>query len=242
MKRLTGALQFMTTLPLGKPLGLDSAGIAPFFPMVGLILGLITAFSDLLFCRLWPPATAAAVDVVLLIVLTGALHLDGLGDTADGIFSHRGRERALEIMRDSRMGAMGLVTMAAVLGLKAAGIAALIENRFLMLTVVPVFSRSGILFAMRMLPYGRPDGGLGSSFFKNTLPLKSLWGILPAVVLALLAGLRGMGLCLGFMLITAMLIEFYRRQMACVTGDMLGAMIEVTEALLFLLAAMGVSQ
>lgn len=239
MKGLLGALQFMTILPLGKPLSMDPRGITPFFPVVGLVLGLFTALSDLIAVRLWSPQVAAIIDVVLLIVLTGALHLDGLGDTADGIFSHRGREKALEIMKDSRIGAMGLVTIVAVLGIKTAGIAALHENRLLMLMVIPAFSRTGILFAMHQLPYGRPDGGLGGPFFRERLVLKTLWGALPATLLALLAGLRGMGLCLGFALITAMLIGYYRRQMNCVTGDMLGAMIEVSEALLFLMVAMG---
>lgn len=239
MKQLIGALQFMTTLPLGKPLQPDPAGMVSFFPVAGLLLGLLTAMADVAFCRLWPSGTAAVLDVVLLIVLSGALHLDGLGDTADGIFSHRGRERALEIMRDSRVGAMGLIAIVAVLGLKTAGLATLAQNRFVMLVAIPAFSRAGIVMAMRTLPYGRPDGGLGSPFFRKRPPLRSLWGLLPAAALALSAGLTGLVVCLGFVLITLVLIGFYRRQMACVTGDMLGAMVEVTEAFLFLLAAMG---
>jgi adenosylcobinamide-GDP ribazoletransferase len=229
----------MTTLPLGKPLQLDPAGMVPFFPLVGLLLGLITALADLAFRHLWPPGVSAVLDVVVLIVLSGALHLDGLGDTADGIFSHRGRERALEIMKDSRVGAMGLVAIVAVLGVKAAGLTVLAENRFLMLTAIPAFSRAGILFAMRALPYGRSDGGLGSPFFEKPLSLKSFWGVLPAAAMALAAGLTGLAVCIGFVLITVLLIGFYRRRMGCVTGDMLGAMIEVTEAFLLLLAATG---
>jgi len=239
VKRLTGALQFMTTLPLGKPLQLDAAGMAPFFPVTGLLLGLMTALADVAFCRLWPTGVAAVMDVVLLIVLSGALHLDGLADTADGIFSHRGRERALEIMKDSRVGAMGLVAIVAVLGVKAAGLAAIMENRFMMLTAIPALARSGILLAMRTLPYGRPQGGLGSPFFEKPLSLKSLWTVLPPAGLALAAGLRGLAVCAGFVLITFGLTRFYRRKLGCVTGDMLGAMIEVTEASLFLLAAVG---
>lgn len=239
MKRLHAALQFMTTLPLGKPVRLPPAAMAPLFPLTGLLLGLITALADLAFSRLWPPTVAAVLDAVLLIVLSGALHLDGLADTADGIFSHRGRERALEIMRDSRVGAMGLVAIVSVLGLKVAGLSAISQHRFWMLTAVPALSRGGILLAMRVLPYGRPEGGLGSPFFEKRLPVTSFWGLLMPLALVLACGFTGLRVFAGFLLVSPALVGFYRRKLGCVTGDMLGAMIEVTEALLFLLAAMG---
>ncbi len=239
MKRLRAALQFMTTLPVGRPVRLAPAAMAPFFPLTGLLLGLITALADLAFRRLWPPGVAAILDTVLLIVLSGALHLDGLGDTADGIFSHRGRERALEIMKDSRVGAMGLVTIVCVLGIKAAALSSLSQHRFLMLTSVPAFSRSGILLAMRALPYGRPEGGLGSPFFEKRLAPSSFWAVAAPFALALACGATGVLVCAGFVLIILFLIAFYRRKLGCVTGDMLGAMIEVSEAFLFLLAAVG---
>jgi len=239
VKRLRAALQFMTTLPLGKPVRLEPAAMAPLFPLAGLLLGLITALADVAFRRLWPQGVAAVLDTVLLIVLSGALHLDGLADTADGIFSHRGRQRALEIMKDSRVGGMGVVAIVCVLGLKAAGLSAVWQHRFVVLTAVPALSRSGILLAMRTLPYGRPEGGLGHPFFKKRLSPASFWGVLPPVALVLSCGLAGVPLLAGFVLVTLLLIGFYRRKLGCVTGDMLGAMIETSEAVLFLLAAVG---
>lgn len=239
MKRLVAALQFLTILPLGRPLPLEPIAMVPFFPLAGLIVGTLLAGADLLAGSIWPRPAAAAVDVVLLVILTGALHLDGLGDTADGIFSHRGKQRALEIMKDSRLGTMGLVAIVACLGIKYAALTCLAQRHFLMLLIIPALSRSSVLFGMRALPYGRPQGGTGHAFFENPLPRRALrWILLPAG-LALLGGLQGILLLALSALITAAILWFYRRKMGCITGDMLGAMIETVEALLFLAAVAG---
>ena len=183
---------------------------------------------------------AAVLDVIFLAVFTGALHLDGLGDTADGMFSHRSREKALAIMKDSRVGAMGLVAVIFGLALKWGGLSALGDHRSLILIIVPAYARAGMMFGIRYLPYGRPEGGTGHDFFGNPLKWSDFWALLVPVVLSLALGATGLVLALGFAAVTAGLLIFYKKQMGCVTGDMLGAMTEVTEAALFLLAAAGV--
>ncbi|MCK7507856.1 MAG: adenosylcobinamide-GDP ribazoletransferase [Desulfobacterales bacterium] len=137
--------------------------MVPWFPAVGLLLGALLALFDLAAARLLEPVTAAAVlDVVLLAVLTGAFHLDGLGDTADGLFSHRPRERMLEIMKDSRIGAMGVVAVVPVLAVKWAGISGLSATpRRLLLILVPAYARCGILLrhaGSRLRPARRRHG------------------------------------------------------------------------------------
>ena len=129
MKHLISAFQFLTILPFGKPRVLDAPKTIPYFPIVGLVIGLILVFGDHVFSRLWPATVVSILDVLLLAILSGARHLDGLGDTADGLFSHRSREQALDIMRDSRIGVMGLVAIVFILAIKWVSLHSLVKHR-----------------------------------------------------------------------------------------------------------------
>jgi adenosylcobinamide-GDP ribazoletransferase len=239
MKNLFAAIRFITILPAGRSEHFDAMGMVPWFPVAGLLLGALLAVFDLAAARLWPVSAVSILDVILLAILTGAFHLDGLGDTADGLFSHRPRERILEIMKDSRIGVMGVVAVVSVLAVKWAGINGLGTNRTALLVLVPAYARCGMLFGMRALDYGRPQGGTGLAFFSRALRLRDFWALIPLGVVPLALGLPVLTLAIGFAAITAALVAYYRRRLGCVTGDMLGAMAEVTEAGLFLLAAAG---
>jgi len=239
MKNLFAAIRFITILPAGRSGDFDALGMTPWFPVVGLLLGALLAGFDLAATRLWPVAAVSVLDVILLAILTGAFHLDGLGDTADGLFSHRPQERILEIMKDSRIGVMGVVAVVSVLAVKWAGISGLAADRTALLVLVPAYARCGILFGMRALAYGRPQGGTGLAFFSRALRLRDFWALIPVGILSLTLGLPVLALALGFAAITAALVAYYRRRLGCITGDMLGALAEVTEAGLFLLAAAG---
>ncbi len=238
LKHFLAALQFITILPVG-PRGLYAPReMIPWFPLVGLALGLLLCLCDQLAIRFWSPGAAAVVDVIFLMLVTGAFHLDGLGDTADGLYGGRDREGALRIMKDSRIGTMALVTVVACLALKTVGIAGLQNDRALTLLLVPAYARGAMLFGIRWLPYGRADEGTGFDLFAAPLTLKSFSGFLPIMALSFLLGTRMATLILFFVLIVVLTLVFYRRKIGCITGDMLGAMTEVTEALLFFLMAM----
>lgn len=239
MKNLLAAIRFITVLPTGRSDHFDAVGMVPWFPAVGLLIGACLAAFDHAAARFWSPQAAAVLDVVFLAVMTGAFHIDGLADTADGIFSHRPKERILEIMKDSRIGAMGVVAVVSVLAVKWAGISSISENRTALLILVPAYARGAMLFGMRALEYGRPQGGTGLAFFSRKLRPVDLWGVLVTVVLSLALGRGLLAVNVGFFLITAALIAYYRKRLGCITGDMLGAMAEVVEAGLFLIAAMG---
>jgi adenosylcobinamide-GDP ribazoletransferase len=223
---------------MGKAKPFDPPKMVPYFPLVGILLGLLVAAFDAIVVRFWTPPIVALLDIILLAVLTGAFHIDGLGDTADGLLGPRSRDEALEIMKDSRIGTMGLVAILFGLALKWGGIANLDAHRSIILILIPAYARAGILFGMRYLPYGRSDG-TGKPFFQKTLSLKHFWGLVFPVGLSLLLGLEAIMLNLAFAIIIGLILLFYKKRMGCITGDMLGAMTEITEAGLFLIVSIG---
>lgn len=236
---LKSALQFSTILPVGSDNVFRPVGQVAMFPVVGLILGGILAFSDALFSQLWPPLVVGILDTVLLIALTGGFHLDGLGDTADGLLSHRSRERALEIMKDSRSGAMGVLAMASVIALKWAGLSSMPDpgwSRAVLLMAIPSLARGSQIFGICLLPYGRKEGTAHDLFGEIPLATRGRYMIIP-VLLALSTGERGVVVLLIHAAVTAGLLFWYKRKMGGITGDMLGAMTEITEGFLFVAAA-----
>jgi adenosylcobinamide-GDP ribazoletransferase len=237
MNRLIAAIQFLTLLPLGKSVVYDPKGMVPFFPVVGLMVGAFVSMFDYAALYLWPKPVVAVLDVVFLAVITAAFHLDGLGDTADGLLGHRPRDKALAIMKDSRIGVMGLVAIVCGLAVKWAGIMNLDAHRTLLLVLIPTYARSGMLFGIRFLPYGRPGGGTGRDFFGEPLEVSAFWGVLIPLVLSYFLGWKGLGLTLLFLVTTAVILGYYKKRMGCITGDMLGAMTEWTESILFLLVS-----
>jgi len=237
MKNLIAAIQFITIIPMGKSGKKHPEKMIPFFPMVGIILGLMVALLDQLFLLLWSKPVASLLDVLFLIIITGAFHLDGLGDTADGLYGRRTKEKALSIMKDSRIGAMGIVAIICGLSIKWAGITGLDAWRSLLLIIIPSYARGSILFGMWFLEYGRADGGTGKPFFKKRLKIIGFWGLLIPVLLSFFLGLKAILLNVIFAIIVFSILLYYKRKIGCITGDMLGAMVEVTEAGLFLFAS-----
>ena len=241
---LRACLAFITILPTGKNPAYSPLGMIRFFPVVGLIIGALLVITDLLASLVWPAPAAALVDLIFLVTVTGAFHLDGLGDTADGIFSHRGRERALEIMKDSRTGMMGLVAVVLCLATKLAGlwsvkISCSPSQAMLIFFLVPAFSRASMIFGIKYLNYGRQNG-TGKDLFNRALNSKDFLLCLIPLGLSLLLGLKGLILILGFALGCVGILTFYKRKMNCITGDMLGAMTEVMEAWLFMVAGINI--
>jgi adenosylcobinamide-GDP ribazoletransferase len=141
-------------------------------------------------------------------------------------------------MKDSRIGTMGLVAILFGLALKWGGIANLDAHRRILLIMIPAYARAAILFGMWSLPYGRPDG-TGKPFFSEKISLKHFWGLIFPIGLSLILGFKAIWLNLAFVIIIAMILLFYRKRMGCITGDMLGALVEITEAGLFLIMSLG---
>lgn len=140
----------------------------PFFPWVGLVLGGLLLAADAVLGWLFSPLLSALLLVVLLVVLTGGLHLDGWMDTADGLFSGRDRERILSIMKDSRVGAFGVLALVLLLLLKWGGLVELGNERGPLLLLMPVAGRIAMSGCVLFWPDARAGGGMGSLFHAPT--------------------------------------------------------------------------
>ncbi len=241
MNALTAAIRFLTILPIGRGAVFEPHKMIPFFPIAGILIGLLLAVFDAVVGIFWSISIRSMLDGLFLIIITGGLHLDGLGDMADGLYGRRQKEKALAIMKDSHIGAMGVVAIVAGLAAKWAGMSGLDTHRSLCLVLVPAFARAGMLFGFLFLPYCRPEGGTGHPFFQKPLDATAFWGFVPLFVLAMLIGWAFLWLAFGFAAVIFLLLLFYDSRMGCITGDMLGAMVEITEASLFLILVAAMS-
>lgn len=252
---LTG-LSLLTLIPVPSPGNLtdgDLARSASFFPMVGAILGIILLAVDQAARFLLTDLAASAIVLAGSTLLTGGLHLDGFGDTIDGLASRQGPEKSLEIMRDSRIGGLGAVGLILLLVLKFSFIAGTEGHiRSLAVGLAPVVGRQAMVPAMYLYPYARSSNGLGRAFASGVGP-GELWGSL--VITAVMVGtagissLTGGGIpllapysALGIALLVSYLFSrsVYRR-IGGMTGDTYGALNEVAEVV-FLGAMLGLGR
>lgn len=234
MRRLAAAIRFFTCLPL--PAGLGSGedelkGCLPFVPLVGLAIGSVCAGFDRLCVHRLPATVTCVLLVALLAAASRGLHLDGLTDTADGLLSARDRQAKLAIMRDSHIGAMGVLVAVIALALKVTALAALpVETRWRTVLLTPVVGRCAILVALHIGDYARPEGGLGALFSDRRDAL--LW--MAAVAAAssagwVLDGTRGIAGALAGLGVAVGLGLWTRRAIGGWTGDTVGASCELAE-------------
>ncbi|HHO47912.1 MAG TPA: adenosylcobinamide-GDP ribazoletransferase [Desulfobacteraceae bacterium] len=242
------AFRFLTVFPLPSSLGRkeeDLAGAVYFFPVVGLVLGAMAVAGALLIRHLFPPFPAAVLLVGLILSFSGALHLDGLADTADGFFSARDRDTILEIMRDSRIGVMGAASLFLLLTLKVACLTVMDHGLVLKASLLtPLAGRCALLLAMGVLPYARPDGGLGTLFYSSPLRRRAAVGgtVILFVVSTAVLGFRGLAAASVIGAATLLFCLFCHRKIGGATGDTLGASCEAAETVLLVFLAAGMSE
>ncbi|MDK2846370.1 MAG: adenosylcobinamide-GDP ribazoletransferase [Synergistales bacterium] len=244
MKPFFAALQFLTIIPVRCRLSGEDYHRAPlWFPVAGLLLGVIVVLADNALMRLGLPFFLTSVlTISILAALSGGLHLDGLADSADGLLSARPRERALEIMRDSRIGTMGVLALFFLLAIKVASLTGLQGNlRSGALLLAPIAGRSMILVVMGTLAYARKKGGAASIFIRHNRKVLVLWGL----AWALAAGVALFGVWGGVLLFVAvsavaiLLSIWFSIRLGGFTGDTLGAASEIIEAAVLLSALFG---
>lgn len=231
--RLLAALKFLTIIPLPwwREVSPEEVGRSiGYFPVVGIIIGLILAGLNWLLGLLLPLAIVNVLLIVCLVVISGALHLDGFIDTCDGIAGHKTVEERWQIMHDSHVGSFGIIGACCLLLVKYVSLNSVPEP-WLMITLVlmPVVSRWTMVYTIFAYPYARPSG-LGKVFKQEAswqrLVIATLVTLVVAVVLARLAGFVIM---VGIWVIAVAIAAYLKGKFAGLTGDSYGAINEAAE-------------
>ena len=231
MTSIAAALALLTRLPIRRAFSkAEMAQAPPLFPLVGALVGGTQVLLLFLLRDVMPPFLTAVGLIGAGTLLTGALHLDGLADVADGFGAGRTREDILRIMRDPAIGAYGAVAVVLALMARASAMGTLIEREAAspFLLVAPTLSRWTMVGLGHALTYARPEGGTGSiagAISRNQLAVAT--GIAAAV--SVVAGGRAIA-CWGVAIaLTAGWGLACKRRLGGFTGDTLGACSELTE-------------
>jgi len=239
IKSFLFALQFLTVIPVPDTSHYDEKDARAslyWYPWIGFIIG-ATLLVPAVFVVEISVNVAAALVVVLWAIITGALHLDGLADFADGLVGgFRNREKTLAIMKASRSGVMAIVAVACVLLLKWASLTYILANQmWLALLFIPVLGRSYAVTLIASTSYVRADG-LGANLSeKISIPLMvTSLGVI-AIVIVFLLGTRGLAMLIigatGFVLFRL----WMKSIIGGITGDTIGAQIELLETILLVM-------
>ena len=241
MTPLLVAAQFLTRIPIpgARPDGTAAiSGAQAWFPAAGLAIGALLVAVDRIAMRALPPLTVDVLVVVALVVITGALHLDGLADAADGLFGGRNAEERLRIMHDVHAGTFAIVAIISVLAMKWAGVIALPPAvRVEALLLFPCLARLAMLVAIAVFPYARDDG-MGAGFHERAWPGQTLVGAAVALVACIVLLGAGGALAFAFAVGCGLAVGALATRMAGgMTGDVYGATVEASEALVLLFIA-----
>jgi adenosylcobinamide-GDP ribazoletransferase len=231
------ALEFLTIIPLPARLGggaateADLAAARYAFPIVGLAIGFaLASLSGALSSAHAAPLLASFVLVAAGTAITGGLHLDGLADSSDGLFLFGDADRRLTVMRDPHVGSFGLLAIVLTILGKFAALAPLMgRRRALALLGAAAVSRTLILVAAGLAPYARRQG-TGKAFIEATTVIDSLWSVVAALALgALLAGEDGLIASAAALVVAWSVTHIANQRLGGVTGDILGAVVELAE-------------
>lgn len=224
--RFAAAFQFLTVIPLFPSRRMEEAEMArsmAAFPLVGAVLGAVLAGFHLALGGRLPQTLEAVLLTAFLFAMTGGFHLDGVADTGDGLFSAKDRERALEIMRDSRIGAMGAIMLFMVLALKISALSALAPEIMVpALIAAPAAGRAGAVHLAYRMAYARPGGGLGAPYSAHLDFFTVAAAIVFGAAFSWLAGPAGFGAFVAVWLWVLLLRAGFRKKFGGITGDMLG--------------------
>jgi adenosylcobinamide-GDP ribazoletransferase len=232
VRPLVAAFAFLTRLPVWSgPLRDEDLGRSvAFFPVVGLVLGLVLTGLGSVLGGVLSPTLTAVVLVALLAALTGGLHLDGVADVFDALGGGQGdRQRMLDIMKDSRIGAHGAAALVLLLVAKVAAVAELVARRDLLgLLVFPAVARWAVTPAIVFHPYARAEGT--GRAFNGEARVREVAGATALLALALAAvGIRLVAPAAGALAAASLFALWLRCRLGGLTGDVYGASIELAE-------------
>ena len=235
--RVRLAVSFLTIFP-ARIEGADESDVAAsmaWFPWVGSVLGFLFSVEDHFLANLFSPEIRSALVVLSIVLLTGAIHLDGLADTADALGARRDRDRALEILRDSRLGAFGTIAVFFALAFKILALASVTgEARFFTLVLAMTLARWALVAVSYKIDYLRPIGAGASMLTQGdigNIAMATAFAALPLLA----AHSHKAILAYALVVVVAFAMRsFYRRWLGGVTGDLIGACGEIVEVLVML--------
>lgn len=241
MSSFFAALEFLTIFPSPNRTEYSATDVGPaaiFFPVIGFLLGLILVLVNVLLEPFARPALSSVALVTILALLTRGLHLDGLGDTFDGLGAGGDRERVLRIMDDSHTGAFGLIAIVLLLFFKIHALESVDSERWRALLAAPVLGR----WAMVLLGYRSQAAkpGLGSTLIDHLETKHFFFASLITLILvaAILHGI-GIAIMVWVAIFTITSKNFFHRRLGGVTGDTFGAVGELSETSVFVFLALG---
>jgi len=231
------AVQFLTVIPLHRDVTQKELGRSlVYFPLVGLGIGAALFGLDRLFILFLPAAVGSALLLVVLVLLTGANHLDGFIDTCDGMAAGRSPQERLDIMCDSRVGGFGVVGACCLLLVKYVSLLFLPgAYRMAGLLLMPVLGRWAMVYAIFAYPSARKTG-MGQTFKEQTDRWKMIIATLIAIAISVvLMKLWGLALMAAIWLSVLVLASFLKGRLGGLTGDTYGALNEVVEVFVLIL-------
>lgn len=235
---LINALQFLTILRFKRQYSQDAQGLGSsslYFPLVGAFLGLVLIALDKILFLILPVGLINIILIFTLIITNGALHIDGLADSFDALFSSKSKEEMLSIMHEVHKGTFGVLAIVAVISFKIALLSAIpTELRCLSLFLMAVLSRYSMSLAVTFFPYAR-DNGKAKVFFQQK---KLKYFIISTIIVFILLALtpRFMNLIVFFLMVafTFFASSWVNKKIGGLTGDSLGALSELNEVLVLL--------
>lgn len=231
------ALLFLTRIPLPE-IKLDEKRIAtalPFFPLVGAVIGGVLTLIYIIGQQILPKQVVAGIIIVVSIIITGGMHLDGFADTLDGLFCFGDREKKLTVMKDSRTGAYGVIGLICVILIKYLLISSLSKDYLVPALIgFPVLSRWMMTFSIVFYPYAR-ENGLGKAFAGQKLTDFFFAGLITVLINYITVKMQGLIVVSGVFIAGFLFIQYLSRQLGGMTGDTYGALNEFCEIMALLM-------
>ncbi len=248
--KFLAALKFLTIIPLPwrRKVSPEELGHSiVYFPVVGVVIGLMLVGLNWLLGMVLPSAVVNVLLIVFLVVISGALHLDGFADTCDGIAGHKAVEERWQVMHDSRVGGFGVIGTSSLILVKYISLNSVPENWMMMtLVLMPVLSRWAMVYVVFAYPYAMPSG-LGKAFKQGANWQR--FTIATIITMAVAIGLTrwanityfyvvSLVIMVGIWMIVLAMATYLNRKFSGLSGDTYGAINEVAEVCVLILVSL----
>ena len=232
--------KFMTRIPIPIKVNYDPKKLGKsikFFPLVGLAIGFILYYLSIILVKFSKNNLINALIVIVIeLMVVGIIHIDGLCDTFDGLFSYREKEKMLEIMKDSRIGTNGAIILVLYFIAKILFISEIFSINLKYLIIYPVLARLATPVNAAFSDYARKNG-MSNFIISQNSAFEGIFSIILAAALSfLIFSFKGFELFLGAFLFIIFFMQFVKKKISGVTGDTMGAALELTTIFVLFLA------